>query len=223
MLYRHGVETTEGTKTHNPAFGMISISRGTTSGKMPLFGSSLKHSAFIKVTINRAVLYRDLYRDSYFPEEILINLYMSPSQFADAITSFNTGGVPCTLEWFNGEHIPEPPFENRRVQFDEEFTKKMEDTISDNNKFIVKIHEILAKPNIGKKDREDIVQQLSMLRMQIASNIPFIKTSFTEQMDQTVIEAKNEISHTIEEKLKTLGLEKFKDQFQLEFKPEDSA
>lgn len=212
-----------GVNTENPAFGMISISRGTSSGKMPLFGSSLKQRTFIQITISKALLHRDLNYDSYFPKETLINLYLSPSQFADAITSFNTGGVPCTFEWYNGDHIPEPPFENRRIQFDDEFTKHMEDTISENNKFIVKIQEILAKPNIGKKDREEIEKQLDMLMAQISSSLPFIKKQFTEQMDQTVTEAKIELTQHIEEKLKSLGLEKFKDQLSLEFKEEDTT
>jgi hypothetical protein len=202
---------------------MISISRGSSSGKMNLFGSSIKQRSFIQVNISRAILHRDLNRDSYFPEQTLINLYMSPSQFADAITSFNTSGVPCTIEWFGGEHIEEPPYENKRIQFDEEFEKKLRDTVSDDNEFIVKIQQILGKPNIGKHDKEEILKQLSMLRMQITSNIPFIKESFSEQMDLTVIEAKNEVSHLIEEKLKKLGLEKYKDQFQLEYKVEEKS
>jgi hypothetical protein len=148
---------------------------------------------------------------------------MSPSQFADAITSFNTTGVPCTIEWFNGGHIEEPPYVNKRVQFDEEFEKKMRDITSDSNEFIVKIQEILGKPNIGKHDREEILKQLSMLKMQIESNVPFIKESFSEQMDQTVIEAKNEVTHLIEEKLKALGLEKYKKDFALEFKEEEKG
>lgn len=213
----------EAHNTRHPSFGMISISRGSSSGKMTLFGSSIKQRSFIQVEIHRAILHRDLNRDDYFPEQLLLNLYMSPSQFADAITSFNTSGVPCTIEWFGGEHIEEPPYENKRVQFDEEFEKKLRDTVSDDNEFIVEIQKILGKPNIGKHDKEEILKQLNMLRMQIASNIPFIKESFSEQMDLTVIEAKNEVSHLIEEKLKALGLEKYKDQFQLEYKVEEKS
>ncbi len=209
--------------TRHPSFGMISISRGSSSGKMNLFGSSIQQRSFIQVDISRAILHRNLNRDDYFPHETLIRLYMSPSQFADAITSFNTTGVPCTIEWFNGGHIEEPPYVNKRVQFDEEFEKKMRDITSDSNEFIVKIQEILGKPNIGKHDREEILKQLSMLKMQIESNVPFIKESFSEQMDQTVIEAKNEVTHLIEEKLKALGLEKYKKDFALEFKEEEKG
>jgi hypothetical protein len=205
----------------HPSFGMIDIVRGTSSGKQNLFGSSIQQQAFIKLEISRAILNRDIYHDDYFPiSPPLISVYMSPSQWADAITSLNTTGVPCTIEWFNGENIEAPPFESKRVQFDEEFKKKLEDTASETNEFITKIKEILAKPNIGKKDREEILQQIDMIRMQIASNIPYIKKSFTEQMDQTVIEAKNEVSHLIEERLKALGLEKLKDQLSVDRLPE---
>jgi hypothetical protein len=212
----------DGVNTSNPAFGMISISRGHASGRMPLFGSSIKQRNFIQITITMAILHRDLNYDSYFPQETIVNLYLSPSQFADAITSFNTGGVPCTLEWYNGQHIPDPPFENRRIQFDDEFAKHMEETISENNKYIVEIQKILSKPSIGKKDREEIEKQLDMMRAQISSTLPFIKRQFTEQMDQTVNEAKQEFNQHIEGQLKTLGLEKLKDKLSLEFKEEDT-
>lgn len=209
----------ESKRTH-PSFGMISISRGTSSGKQNLFGSSIQQNAFIQIEISTASLFRDLYHDNYFPEKMLIRIMMSPSQWADVITSLNTSGVPCTIERFNGERMEEPPYESKRVQFDAEFEKKMKDTVSETNEFLAKIRGILSKPNIGKRDREEILQQVDMIRMQFASNVPFIKESFTEQMDQTVVEAKNEISHMIEEKLKKLGLEKFKSDFALEYVPE---
>jgi hypothetical protein len=50
--------------------------------------------------------------------------------------------------------------------------------------------------------------------MQIKSNIPFIKRQFSEQMDQTVVEAKNEVSTFLEDTIKKLGLEEYKKELQ---------
>jgi hypothetical protein len=63
------------------------------------------------------------------------------------------------------------------------------------------------------------------MNAQITSQVPFIKKTFTEQMDKTANEAKFEVTQFIEEKLKRLGLEKFKDQLLLDtdIKNEDDA
>jgi hypothetical protein len=206
-------------KTSHPSFGTISVSRGTSSGKMNLFNASIQQNHFILIEIQRAALYRNVYHDSVLPEGIpIVRLYMSPSQFADLITSPNTGGTPCTLVNVNGVRMPEPEYVNKRVQLDDDFKKKMDEVASISNEFYTKIQEILMKPSIGKNDRKEIIKLLDMMNAQITSHVPFIKKTFTEQMDKTATEAKFEVTQFIEEKLKRLGLEKFKDQLLLDSK-----
>ena len=226
MMNRYGLYTPskkkvikmETEKTTHPSFGIISVSRGTSSGKMNLFNSSIQQNHFIQIDIQRASLYRNVYHDSVYPEELIVRLNMSPSQFADLITSLNTVGSPCTLITVNGERMPEPEYVNKRVQIDDDFKKKMDDVSSISNEFYTKIQEILMKPNIGKNDRKEILKLLDTLNAQITSNVPFIKKTFTEQMDKTANEAKFEVTQFIEEKLKRLGLDKFKDQLLLDSK-----
>ena len=50
--------------------------------------------------------------------------------------------------------------------------------------------------------------------MQIESNVPFMKKQWTEQLDKTVVEAKNEISAFLEDKIRVLGLEGYKKEIQ---------
>jgi hypothetical protein len=136
---------------------------------------------------------------------------MSTSQFADAITSLNQGeGVPCTITVLAGKKVPEPSYTNKRVLFDKEFEHQMAKITSDTNKFYSEIGRILAKPNIGKGDREAIMEQIRLLRQELDKNVPFIKTQFTEQMDQTVTEAKGEFESFMDNKIRTMGLEGFK-------------
>jgi len=109
-------------KILHPSFGMISISRGSSSESMNLFGSSIRQRSFIQIEIHKASLRRNLHNDFIFPEGIpIISIYLSPSQFADAITSLNTEGTPCTIDFMDGHKIPEPKLESKRVQFDDEF------------------------------------------------------------------------------------------------------
>lgn len=224
MSYRDDFKTT----TH-PSFGVINISRGTHtrgvsgSEKMVLFGSSIPHTSFIEIEIHRASLDRGLHGDWIHSEgRAIVSIFMSPSQFANAITSLNQGeGTPCTISSVDGLPVESPPYENKRAQFDDEFEEEMTEIASNTNKYYTKINEILLKPSIGKRDKEEIMNQLDHLRGSIAENVPFIKGRFTEQMDKTVIEAKAEVSAFIDNQLKTLGLEGFKEKLALEFLPED--
>jgi hypothetical protein len=180
----------------HPSFGVINISRGVCTEKMNLFGSSIQQRTFMRIDISKAVLIRDLSRDWIMGDKgmPIISVYLSPSQFADAITSLNQGeGTPCTINFVDGHEVKEPILESKRVQFDNEFEDKMKEVTSATNEFYTKIDAILSKPSIGKHDRELIKKQLDQLKMQIESNVPFIKRQFTEQMDETVVEAKNEI------------------------------
>jgi gas vesicle protein len=209
----------------HPSFGVINISRGVCSEKMNLFGSSIQQRTFIRVDISKAILMRDLYKDWIMSDHgvPIVSVYLSPSQFADAITSLNQGeGTPCTIRYMDGHEVKEAQFESKRVQFDTEFEDKMKEVASTTNQFYTKIAGILAKPSIGKHDREEIQKQLDQLKMQIENNVPFIKRQFSEQMDETVVEAKNEVTAFIEDKIKKLGLEGYKKELQksLEFKEE---
>lgn len=201
-------------ETH-PSFGVVMLSRVQHSGeKRALFASSILHDSTITLEICRAQLTRDLSNDWILPNEAeqLIEIEMSSTQFAEAITSIGNGsGTPVTITSFNGKDVPEPPFKSKRIQFDTEFEKNLQAVASKAlNPSYAAINRILAKPNIGKKDRDEIRQQLRLLNQEIASNLPFIKEQFSEQMDLTVLEAKKEFDNYLETKIQKLGLEGFK-------------
>jgi hypothetical protein len=203
---------TEPDKISHPSFGTINFNRVSCSEHMNLFGSSIKQSHVIQLEIHHAVIQRDLQQDNIYSKGLIVSAYLSPSQFADAITSLNSESVPCTINFVDGHQVPEPLFENKRVQFDAEFEEKMNEIVSDTNRYYKKIAEILSKPNLGKHDREEILKQIDGIKMQIGNNIPFIKEQFTLQMDETVVEAKNQITAFLDDKLKRLGLEKHKEE-----------
>ena len=90
----------------------------------------------------------------------------------------------------------------------------MKEVTDSTSEFYSKIEYILSKPNIGKHDKELILKQIDALKMQIESNVPFMKKQWTEQLDKTVVEAKNEISAFLEDKIRVLGLEGYKKKIQ---------
>lgn len=91
-------------KFRHESYGNLNIYRSTGS-KRALFGSDLKQGNTINLEISLSELTRGISNDWYYPYEKLIQIEMSPVQFAEAITNMNTSGVPCTIKMFNGKKL----------------------------------------------------------------------------------------------------------------------
>ncbi|KKK54100.1 hypothetical protein LCGC14_3088120, partial [marine sediment metagenome] len=81
----------------HPSFGTLAFHR-SSGGKQALFGSSIEHHNCIGITISKAEYNRHIGTEYIFSKETIVKAEMSPTQFADAITGFNSGcGSPITL------------------------------------------------------------------------------------------------------------------------------
>ena len=67
------------------------------------------------------------------------------------------------------------------------------------------IAEILKKKTIGKNDRDTIIKLLDSIISETVNNTSFVYTSFNEQMDKTISEAKGEIETYIQNKMDSLA------------------
>lgn len=196
-------------QTDHPSYGIMKFVRSQSSKGHSLFGSTLKHSDIITLTISKGELNRgDLNYDSYYAKEHLMEINMSESQFAELITTFNRGsGVPVTISWIDGKHVEPCPFVSKTEQFNAEFKQKMKNLTDDLQKMVAKTKIILesAKP-ISKGEREIIAGSISSLVSAISSNLPFINEQFAEQMDKTVSEAKASLEAFFVKRSKELGV-----------------
>lgn len=200
-------------KESHESYGMLRIGR-LSGHDTHLFGSSIPHHNTICLAINPGVVERGLHHDHYYSErQAYIEVEMSQSQFAEAITSMNVGsGVPCTLRYLNGERIEEPEFKNKRMQFEQEFKEKMQNLEAHLSRLTESAEEILTnKKSVNKGDRKTILNELNALKIELASNMPFLASSFNEQMDKTAQEAKAEVEAFTINKMNQLGLEKLDD------------
>ena len=193
----------------NESFGVLKISKVTSSNKIALFGSSIKHQHFISLIVCPAMLNRSLNRDwiSDAGRIPYIEVLMSYNQFAEAITSFNQGsGTPVTIERIAGRKIPE--FE--LIDKPEEFKLELADTISGILKEIEDFKKELLQTNLAIKVRKNLLKQFDRIKMQLQENVPFIEKQFQEQMEKTITEAKSEFEGFVEGRVRDLGLEKMK-------------
>lgn len=206
-------------KEKHPCYGMLSFSRRTGSDS-PLFGSSIQHKDIIGMTLKHGEISRNLNRDWYWGDGIIAEVEMSYSQFAEAITSMNVGdGVPVTVRFTEkGGYVSERPFVSKQGQFEQEFANHLDDIKTEARNIINEVKEVFdSKKTIGKNDREEILEKLNHLEMQIGSNSEFVYNQFNEQMNKTVMEAKGEIEAFCQNKINSIAqaaLVEHKDKFE---------
>jgi len=193
----------------HPSYANLYIGRSQCSGQQALFGSSIKHHDIITLRISPAYMDRDLNYDRYYAENHpYIEINMSQSQFAQAITSLNMGaGVPVTLRQINGEYIEPCPFVDKREQFSNEFREDMNELTKKIKETTKAVEDLIQnKRTFTKADKEQILSTLHSVSQQLSSNYPYMFSMFNEQMDKTVTEAKAEIESHLQARMEDVAL-----------------
>ena len=149
--------------THE-SYGLLQLSRITCSPPMNVFGSAVKTSNPISLRIYRAEKQRELSREWYFSKKRLIEVYMSPSQFAEAVTTMNYGsGVPVTIQEVTGTRMQECPVLGQH----EAFNKELKNEIS----------KVLNKLDIMEKRAEELCTKKGALKVDEKKELLHIEPS----------------------------------------------
>lgn len=195
------------------SYGMLSFTHSTIGGDgLNLFGSSIKHNNVIKMRVSSAELTRNNNNDRYFSscsfDETFVEVEMSYSQFAEAITSHGMGmGVPVTVIRQGGHRMEPCPFEDKQTQFKQEskdFSKEIIEKLKDRSKQIETL--LTEKKTLNKSDRDMIVSVLKSTLQDVEKNMPFVHDMYMEQMDKTTLEAKGEVEAFVQNKMNQIAL-----------------
>jgi hypothetical protein len=197
-----------GEKETHESYGMASLSRFQSTGSR-FFGSSVTFSGGMGLDICTASKTRNLNSDHYYDEKLLLRVRFSPAQFAELITTPNAGGVPCTIEYYNGEQMDDPPEVAIREQYVNEFEEKVQKAFKDLGDLTAEIENYFKT---GKGSRVEIREKLRSVRQELQANAPYILDQFNEGMDKIVTEAKAEVDSFTEAKIRSLGIEKLTEQ-----------
>lgn len=205
--------TMGGIRYRHPAMAMVSFTR--CQGSKNLFGSSIEQQHFIQLRIKTASVERELSNDWYHSDcRDLIEVSLTPNQFAELLTSMNVGdGVPCTLNEFNGEHFSFPKMESKGSQFKREIRDAVKKTVGHMTTAVKDLENLLdrAKP-LTKAEKAEVIDKIHSLHKLTEDSLPFILNQFQEQMDKSVVEAKAAVDTFITHTITKTGLTTLKDQ-----------
>lgn len=189
--------------------GMISWSRLSCGSARPHFGTDVKTSYPISLEISTAKESRELSRNWYFADKKIIEVEMSPIQWAEFLTLGNTTGVPCTIKWQVGKGLISEP---KETTIEEDYNEEVDKAFSKFDDSFDKVAKTLKeqietnKP-MGKKSLEELLRQIEILKSLTTKNIKFVKDSFKEDMSKIVTQAKAEFNAYTETRIREIGIE----------------
>jgi hypothetical protein len=208
-------------KEEHPSFGMIGFSRVTNSlGRNLLFGSPLdRHHETIVMRVMTAERGHHLGHDWFHGCKRLIEVEMSPMQFAQLLTTMNFGdGVPCTIRFVGDRGKIDPvPDEHisEQVMVFEDMRRDVDDLVGSMNERRRQLKSLLSKKYISKGDREEIARLSESIFLWFEEHIPFAFKSFEESAEKVVTAAKAQVEAFTLSVLVKAGMEKLKDKFGL--------
>lgn len=190
-------------RQEHESFGMAGFYRTTSSNAHALFGSSIKHRDTIVLRIKKGYVERDLNRDWYYGDKELIEIELSKSQFADLVSTMNTGdGVPVTIRYIDGQKMEDCPFVDKASLHMEEFRKSNESAINKLKAVTTYIKNLFnSKQRLTKEEKNNCVEALEYVYRELKPNSEYQIKCFQEQMENTVTEAKGEIEAFFENKM----------------------
>jgi hypothetical protein len=195
------------TQEEHESFGMLGFSRTSNSPGLNLFGSSVKHRNTVVMTVKRATKLRDLNYDHYFGGETLIEIELSPMQFAEAITTLNVGdGIPCTIRRINNHGVEDCPEETVRQRFEDEFADTCKESTKAAYDLVEEARNLLDQKTIRKSDCKNLIEVLQRLATNLSSNLPFVQSQFNESMDKVTTDAKTSVEAFFLHRINEIGV-----------------
>lgn len=198
-----------GEEIEHASFGMITVTR--FSGDSDLFMVDYPQGGAIGLEITTATLNRRGGHDRVSENKHIIRVEMSEVQWARMLSSFNTGGVPCTLRRYRepvtGDWMT--PREMPRHKADEETFRKVitrhATTASESlTQARQALSEILKGP-LRKGDLNEVLDALTKAEREFTQNLPYVAEQAHEAITTMGENTKNEIDAHLDNAMQRLG------------------
>lgn len=202
------------TRHEHPSYGQLSFSR-VNGGADRFYGTEIRPNNYISMILQTSEMTKSLSRTAYYAKKKLVEVKMTPNQFAELLTNMNCEGVPVTISYVNGEQVESvPELDSAKTLTQAKFKKRMSDFSIGLKKSYDEANKLIDKKTLSKDDQTNLKRILYSAIQEIQNNIPYFSESFKEVMDKVVVEAKSEIDAAMTHQIMTLGLQAMHDQLQ---------
>jgi len=192
-------------KSH-PSYATIRWGHQQSSGNDPLFMSSLGHRNTVYVEVSEAVEYLDRVPRA-IAKDLIIQLQMSPLQWAEFISTPNQGtGTPCTIQRRGAELVPRPPRNEETARLRQKVRNKAGEVSEGGKNLLKEMDAIIGGKSVRKKDLRELRDKFSQLLLQINDRLPFVVQEFQEHMDDLTHDAVASVNSQIQHKIRETGL-----------------
>lgn len=195
----------------------VTVQLSRVTGERTFFGSSVKSQSWIELKISTAerdasVSGQDRITGKGFGN--LIEVALSPAQFAELLTTMNYGtGVPGTMTFFNGKRVePYEEIENETTRVMEHFEKRLVKSVEKLKEQQIELRKIIQKKALSIADRELVMGVLAKVIQDVESNIPFYMRMYQETTDKIKTQMKSEVESFISNAISSAGLKALQDQ-----------
>jgi hypothetical protein len=182
-------------KREHPSYGLIQIMR--TQGRTRLFGSVLgEHMNTVRIRVSHASEYdRKDGETGYLEEGTVVEIEMSPAQFAEAITTMNIyPGVPCTIRRLGHERVSDvPETETRANAMRNAVDERAAKTKALLTGLGAKLRKVVADSRLTKEQKAAFVEPVDEFLREATANLPWMITRVQEEMEGVVSAAKIEV------------------------------
>ena len=143
-------------KKQHPSYGMIRFARSSIGGSgTALFGSTIMHNNVIRLSISKGMMEREGNEDWFLAgtdiNDMIVEVEMSYTQFAEAITSLNIGeGIPVTITKVNGTFVEPCPYSDRQKVMRREVDEATRDLVRQLEKRSEEIEKLLDEKRVSK-------------------------------------------------------------------------
>lgn len=203
----------DGEMITHPAFGVIKLSKVTSSGRHIMFGSDTGHRDFIRIDLETAANKRSHHRDRIDSREHITSLYMTHAQWARFISSAGDGsGTPVTLRSYRNadgqmQVLPEiERSETMRETHSREIEEIAQRYAKESESLLRSIEELLASGKANKTQLKELRDVAYQLAVNMPKNMAFVQSSLEENMELTLEESKCDIEGFILGRIVDAGL-----------------
>lgn len=161
-----------------------------------MFGATVRSNGGILLSIDSATLKRsEFHEDVISSDRNIIEIKMTETQFGQLISTFNRGsGVPVTISRKQGRLVEDPPFYSKYEQFEDEFERNVHNATVDIQESIKNLTSHIESIKMSKANKEYLDKEIKNIQNLFKSKIPYMVKRFNEQLEESVGEAKTEIS-----------------------------